>query len=94
MRGRIGKRAQLSDEQRLTEIRHGRNFIRAGDLVRARPSRDGKHDGFVARFLYAGHDKSPYYAVQELDAGGKPVAFRFLKPERVKRLAMTKQPHR
>lgn len=91
---RIGRRARLKDEQRLTEVRHGRNFIRKGDLIRVRPSRDGKHDGFVARFLYAAEDRSPHYALQELDHGGKPVAFRFVRPERVKRLAMTKQPHR
>ena len=80
---------------KLTEIRHGRNYVRVGDLVKVRPSRDGKHDGFVARFLYADTDRGgTFYALQELDHGGRPVVFRFLKPERVKRLAMTKQPHR
>lgn len=80
---------------RLTEIRHGRNFIRTGDLIRVKPSRDGKHDGFLAKFLFAEEDGGgTFYALQELDTGGKPVAFRFTKPERVRRLAMTKQPHR
>jgi hypothetical protein len=80
---------------RLTEVRHGRNFIRHGDLVKARPSRAGKHDGFIARFLYADTDKGGlYYALQELDNGGKSVAFRFLKAVRIKRLATTKQPFR
>lgn len=88
-------RARVSGEPRLAEVRHGRNFIRSGDLVRVRPSRDGKHDGFVARFLYGYTDRGgEVYALQELDSGGKAVAFRFKKPEVVRRLAMTKQPHR
>lgn len=92
---RSGVKARVSDEPRLSEVRHGRNFIRSGDLVKVRPSRDGKHDGFVARFLYGFSDKGgETYALQELDSGGKPVAFRFKRPEVVRRLAMTNQPHR
>lgn len=74
----------------LTEVRHGRNFIRTGDLVRVKPARSGRHDGFVGKFKYADEDKGGlYYALQELSSGGRHVAFRFIKPERVRRLATT-----
>lgn len=33
----------------ITEVRFGRNFIRLGDIVRVKPSRKGKKDGFDAR---------------------------------------------
>lgn len=80
---------------RFNEIRHGRNFIRTGDLIRVRPSREGRHDGFVAKFLYAEEDRGGmFYAAQEMDSGGKACGFRFLKPDRIKRLATTKQPWR
>jgi hypothetical protein len=76
----------------VTEVRHGRNFIRRDDLVRVRPSRAGKHDGFLARFLYADEDRGGlFYALVELDHG-KPVARRFMKPERVQRKATTRDP--
>lgn len=79
---------------RLTEVRHNRNWIRSGDLVRVRPSRGGKHDGFAAKFLYFGEDRSQYYALLQLDEKGRPVAHRFVRPERVKRLAQSRHPKR
>lgn len=86
---------KIDETGREYEVRHGRNYVRKGDLVRVGPSRSGKHDGFLAKFLYGGTDREgPFYALQALDSGGRPVAFRFIRPERVKRLAMTKQPHR
>lgn len=79
---------------KLTEVRHNRNFLRTGDILRVKPSRSGKHDGFAARFLYADEDKSPFYALLQLDDKGRPVAHRFVRPERVKRLATTRHPRR
>lgn len=72
---------------RLQEIRHGRNWIRHGDLVRVRPSRAGKHDGFVAKFQYAEVAPSKFYALSEIDSLGRVQCQRFVRPERVKRLA-------
>lgn len=77
---------------KVSEVQHNRNWIRAGDLLRVRPSRSGKHDGFAARFLYADEDRSPYYALLQLDTDGTPVAHRFVRPERVKRLAQSRHP--
>lgn len=78
---------------RLSEVRHGRNFIRSGDLVRVRPSRAEKHDGFLAKFLYADTDKGGmFYALLEyvqIDGRPEPCQYRFVKPDRVKRLATT-----
>lgn len=79
---------------KLTQVRHNRNFLRSGDILRVKPSRSGKHDGFAARFLYADEDKSPYYALLQLDTDGTPVAHRFVRPERVKRLAQSRHPKR
>lgn len=79
---------------KLTEVRHNRNFLRSGDILRVKPSRSGKHDGFAARFLYADEDRSPYYALLQLDEKGRPVAHRFVRPERVKRLAQSRHPKR
>ena len=76
---------------KVSEVRHGRNFIRSGDLIRVKPSRTGKHDGFVARFLNA---EDGIYALQQLDTGGRPMAFRFVRAERVRRLATTRSPWR
>jgi hypothetical protein len=77
------------------EVQHGRNFIRRGDLVRARPSVAGKHDGFMARFCYADEDRGGlFYCVQEVEGAriGKlrSCGYRFLKPERVRRLQRSK----
>lgn len=73
---------------RISEVRHGRNFIRAGDLVRVKPSRSGKHDGFTAKFLYS--NETGNFALQELDYSGSHVAFRFIEACRIKRLATTR----
>lgn len=78
-------------ETSTAEVRHGRNFIRRGDMVRVSPSRPGKHDGFVARFVYADEDRGgTYFMLQEVTTvkGGRviPCGFRTLKPERVRRL--------
>lgn len=70
--------------QRLSEVRHGRNWIRQGDLIRVRPSRSGRHDGFVAKFRYA---EETSYAVIELDHHGAFQKFRFVRPEMVRRIA-------
>lgn len=81
------------------EIRHGeRNFLRAGDRVRVRPSAPGKHDGFPAVFKYADEDKGGlYYCVMRIEhVSGRDVGagYRFLKPGRVKRKASTRDPRR
>lgn len=74
----------------LSEIRHGRNFIRAGDLVRVKPSRQGRHDGFLARFRFAREDRGGlYYELHELDSRGRYQACRSIRPERVRRVATT-----
>jgi hypothetical protein len=79
----------------VTEVRHGRNFIRKGDLVRVKPSRSGKHDGFLARFCYAATDRGGlYYGLHELDSRGRYMAQRSIKPERVNRLATTNRKFR
>src|SRR5579863_8580021 len=73
---------------RLSEVRHGRNFIRSGDLVRVKPSRSGHHDGFAARFLFSEEGAHGlFYALQELDEHGAVQRFRFVRPEMVRRLA-------
>lgn len=82
-----------------TEVRHGRNYIRAGDRVKVRPSQDGKHDGFPAVFKYADEDAGgAYYCVLRLERikGAREVGcgFRFLRPERIKRTATTRDPRR
>lgn len=79
---------------KLFEVQHNRNWIRSGDICRVKPSRSGKHDGFAAKFLYADADRSPYYALLQLDEKGRPVAYRFVNPDRVRRLASTKHPRR
>lgn len=87
-RGTISVGAPASSE---AEFRLGRNFVRKGDMVRVSPSRAGKHDGFVARFVYADNDRGgTYLMLQEVTTvkGGRviPCGFRTLKPERVHRL--------
>jgi hypothetical protein len=67
------------------EVRHGRNFIRHGDLVRIRPSSPGQRDGFTALFKYADSDKGGlYYAVVQLPDR----RWRFVRPDRVRRKAV------
>lgn len=92
-RGRI---KVVIPESRTDVVRHGRNFIRAGDLVRVAPSQPGKHDGFPAILKYAETDNGGlFYCLQALEsAKGKliPTGFRFMRPERVRRTASTKDP--
>lgn len=82
----------------VTEVRHGRNFIRHNDVVRVLPSKPGKHDGFKALFRYADEDKGgQYYCLLRIESvQKKPVAcgFRFIPPARVKRKATTRDPRR
>ena len=82
----------LQPTNRLGEIRLGRNFIREGDTVKVLPSRPGKRDGFVAKFLYAtvNEDGSINY-VEVLGAPtGRCPAWRSLPVERIGRVSQTK----
>lgn len=88
---RRGKAKLRRSEAWTEEVRHGRNYIRLGDLVHVRALVDGAH-GFLARFAYADVDRGGlYYCVREL-VDGKYAAVRFVKPERVTRRARTKDP--
>ena len=87
---------------RVEEIRTGRNFVRAGDLIRVAPpagSPAGTH-GYPARFVYADEDKGGVYAcVRELEKNEKGIlvacGFRFVAPlSRIERKASTSDPLR
>lgn len=92
-RGRIKVTVPAS---RTDVVQHGRNFIRANDLVKVGPSQPGRHDGFPALFKYAETDKGGlHYCLLALESSkGKfvPTGWRFMRPERVRRTASTKDP--
>lgn len=89
---KISPRYQEYLDTKQCEVRHGRNFIRHGDLVRVRPSAPGRHDGYKARFQYAATDRGGlHYVLHELD-GGKYRCIRTVKPEAVVRTATTRDP--
>lgn len=80
---------------RQEEVRHGRNFIRHGDLVKVR-GLDGKR-GFKARFQHAemtGKNLDhQVYVVHEVE--GRELAYvcvRTIEPERIVRTASTHDP--
>lgn len=77
-------------------VQHGRNFIRANDLVRVGPSQPGKHDGFRALFKYAETDKGGLHycllAVEPKEGRLIGTGYRFMRPGRVRRTASTKDP--
>lgn len=85
-------------ESRTDVIQHGRNFIRANDLVRVGPSQPGKRDGFRALFKYAETDKGGLHycllAVENVNSRLVGTGFRFMRPERVRRTATTHDPRR
>lgn len=76
-------------ERTIEEYRVGRNFIRVGDVVRAKPSRPGKHDGFdsrVRRILADAEGHPTGVEVKDPRNG----AVRTLRPERIERKAQTR----
>ena len=89
----------MEDATRSEEYRAGRCFIRRGDLVRVAPvdgSAPGTH-GYMARFLYVAEDTGGLFAcVVEHEKNEKglltPCGFRFIKPERMERKAITGDP--
>lgn len=93
---RRGRITFVMPASRTDVVQHGRNFIRANDLVKVGPSQPGRHDGFPALFKYAETDNGGlFYCLQALEsAKGKliPTGFRFMRPERVRRTASTKDP--
>lgn len=49
-------------ERRVDAFRHGRNFVRVGDVVHVKPSRPGRRDGFDAHVI----------SIRARDIGGVP----------------------
>jgi hypothetical protein len=75
------------------EIRLGRNFVRAGDVVRVTASREGKRDGFRAIFRHAVLDDDGQ--VKHVEVYGAPgqraKAFRTFTLDRIQRVAQSRQ---
>ncbi len=70
----------------------GSNYIRVGDIVKVKPSRPKKRDGFEGRVREIRTDDEG--TVTELVIVGGPVgratATRFMRPDRIKRVAQTR----
>lgn len=80
---------------RATEVRVGRNFIRAGDTVRVRPSAPGRRDGYLARFQHAELDDAGNVRWVEVVGGPRGRhATRSLRLDRIERVAQTKHGER
>lgn len=88
-----GDAMRVLGERRVPEFRHGRNFVRVGDVVHVRPSRPGKRDGFDSHVI----------SIRARDIGGVPNVvtgvdvtdphnggIRTVLPERIERRAQTK----
>lgn len=75
----------------LTEYQVGRNYIRVGDIVRVRPSRPRRRDGFEAKVAAIRADEAG--DVQEVDVHGDGSvnwATRTIRPERIERVAQVR----
>jgi hypothetical protein len=81
----------MAERVELNEIRlGGRNFVRVGDVVKVKPSRPGRRDGFdaVVKAMW----ESEYGVEVEVIGGPKnrPAATRTFRPERLERRSQAK----
>jgi hypothetical protein len=83
---------KIIDPLYVDEVRHGRNFIRKGDTVKVRPSREGRKDGFTAVFRGAKLDDDGNVRWVDVIGGprGRVQHLRSFPLDRIRRLAQTR----
>ena len=92
MQARRATKVPPPDPTYTDEIRLGRNFIRSGDTVKVRPSKEGKRDGFKAIFKRAKlDDNGDVKWVDVIGGAHDRRQERSLRLDRIQRVAQTRQ---
>ena len=82
--------SQSPKREQVDAYRVGRNFIRVGDVVKVRPSRPGKHDGFRGKVRAIFQEGDAVTRVDVWGGANGGASLRSFTPDRLTRVAQSR----